>query len=136
MPDIDIDFDYVRRGEVIDYVTGKYGADNVCQIITFGTMKARAVVRDVGRVLKIPYGEVDRIAKMIPETLGMTLEKAMELGNPILGNLMLIGAAAGIGVLPLERNDFEAVITEAMPPDKLELNLSSYDLGVQMIGNG
>ena len=86
LPDIDIDFDYVRRGEVIEYVTEKYGKENVCQIITFGTMKARAVVRDVGRVLKIPYGEVDRIAKMIPETLGMTLEKAMEL-NPELAEL-------------------------------------------------
>ena len=86
MPDIDIDFDYVRRGEVIDYVTGKYGKDNVCQIITFGTMKARAVIRDVGRVLRLPFGEVDRIAKLVPETLGMTLDKAMEL-NPELADL-------------------------------------------------
>ena len=86
MPDIDIDFDYERRGEVIEYVTEKYGQENVCQIITFGTMKARAVVRDVGRVLKIPYGEVDRIAKMVPETLGMTLDKAMAL-NPDLAAL-------------------------------------------------
>jgi indolepyruvate ferredoxin oxidoreductase beta subunit len=62
--------------------------------------------------------------------------KAMELGNPILGNIMMIGAAAAIGVLPLARNDFEAVITEAMPADKLELNLSAYDLGFQMVGNG
>ena len=60
-------------------------------------------------------------------------DKALELGNPILGNIMMIGAAAGIGVLPLARNDFEAVITEAMPADKLALNLSAYDLGVQMI---
>ena len=63
-------------------------------------------------------------------------QKAMELGNPILGNIMMIGAAAGIGVLPLARQDFEAVITEAMPADKLELNLTAYDLGIQMIGNG
>lgn len=62
--------------------------------------------------------------------------KAMELGNPILGNIMMIGAAAGIGVLPLTRNDFEAVITAAMPADKLALNLSAYDLGVEMVGNG
>jgi len=63
-------------------------------------------------------------------------EKALELGNPILGNIMMIGAAAGIGVLPLARDDFEAVITETMPADKLELNLSAYDLGFQMLGNG
>ncbi|MDZ7369765.1 MAG: DNA polymerase III subunit alpha [candidate division KSB1 bacterium] len=66
MPDIDIDFCYERRGEVIDYVKKKYGEGSVCQIITFGTMAARAVVRDVGRVLKMSYSEVDRIAKMIP----------------------------------------------------------------------
>ena len=62
--------------------------------------------------------------------------KAMELGNPILGNIMMIGAAAGIGVLPLARNDFEAVITAAMPADKLALNLAAYDLGFEMVGNG
>ena len=62
--------------------------------------------------------------------------KAMELGNPILGNIMMIGAAAGIGVLPLARNDFEAVITETMPADKLALNLTAYDLGFQMVGIG
>lgn len=81
MPDIDIDFDYVRRAEIIDYVTEKYGPENVTQIITYGTMKARAVLRDVGRVLGMPFGEVDRIAKMVPEDLGMTLERALEL-NP------------------------------------------------------
>src|SRR4030095_4152771 len=64
-PDIDIDFCENRRGEVIEYVTKKYGRTNVAQIITFGTMKARAVVRDVGRVLDMPYAEVDKIAKMI-----------------------------------------------------------------------
>ncbi|MCP4548949.1 MAG: DNA polymerase III subunit alpha [bacterium] len=83
MPDIDIDFDYVRRIEVIKYVTEKYGQDKVCQIITFGTMKARAVVRDVGRVLKIPYGEVDRIAKMVPEDLKMTIAKALEVNSEL-----------------------------------------------------
>ncbi|HID96512.1 MAG TPA: DNA polymerase III subunit alpha [Candidatus Latescibacteria bacterium] len=77
MPDIDIDFADRDRGKVIDYVIRKYGADNVCQIITFGTMAARAVIRDVGRVLGMPYGEVDRIAKLIP--FGMTLERALEL---------------------------------------------------------
>ncbi len=78
MPDIDIDFCEARRVEVIDYVTEKYGRDNVAQIITFGTMKARAVIRDVGRVLDIPYADVDRIAKLIPATLDATLEKALQ----------------------------------------------------------
>jgi len=79
MPDIDIDFCYERREEIIQYVKDKYGEKNVTQIITFGTMAARAVIRDVGRVLKISYGEVDRIAKMIPGTPGMTLSKAMKM---------------------------------------------------------
>ncbi len=78
LPDIDIDFCYERRQEVIDYVTKKYGQENVAQIITFGTMQARAVIRDVGRVMAIPYAEVDRIAKMIPAELDMTLKKALE----------------------------------------------------------
>ncbi len=77
MPDIDIDFCYMRRQEVIDYVTRKYGAEQVAQIITFGTMAARAAVRDVGRALNMPYAEVDLIAKMIPQELKMTLEKAL-----------------------------------------------------------
>ena len=79
MPDIDIDFCYERRQEVIDYVTEKYGADHVAQIITFGTMKAKAVVRDVGRVLGMSYAEVDAVAKVIPFSLDMTLEKAMSV---------------------------------------------------------
>jgi DNA polymerase-3 subunit alpha len=76
-PDIDIDFCESRRGEVIEYVTRKYGRENVAQIITFGTMKAKAVVRDVGRVLDMSYAEVDKIAKMIPFDLRMTLDKAL-----------------------------------------------------------
>src|SRR6202035_5360296 len=78
MPDIDIDFCERRRGEVIEYVTRKYGRANVAQIITFGTMKARAVVRDVGRVLEMPYADVNKVAKQIPPTLDMTLDKALE----------------------------------------------------------
>ncbi len=78
MPDIDIDFGYERRAEVIDYVKQKYGTENVTQIITFGTMAARAAVRDVGRALNISYGEVDRIAKFIPVEQGMTIEKALQ----------------------------------------------------------
>jgi DNA polymerase-3 subunit alpha len=77
MPDIDIDFADRGRDKIIKYVIEKYGKDNVCQIITFGTMAARAVVRDVGRVLAIPYGEVDKIAKMIPLGTDMTLDKAL-----------------------------------------------------------
>ena len=78
MPDIDIDFCMRRRGELIEYVTQKYGRDNVAQIITFGTMAAKAAIKDVGRAMDIPYGEVDRIAKMVPATLGITLEQALD----------------------------------------------------------
>ncbi len=78
MPDIDIDFCYERRGEVIDYVIQKYGQENVAQIITFGTMAARAVIRDVGRVMNMPYGDVDKIAKLVPIDPNMTLELALE----------------------------------------------------------
>ena len=86
LPDIDIDFCERRRGEVIDYVTRKYGRENVAQIITFGTMKAKAVVRDVGRVLDMPYADVDKVAKLIPPALDMTLDKALE-ENPALKEL-------------------------------------------------
>jgi DNA polymerase-3 subunit alpha len=82
-PDIDIDFCEARRGEVIEYVTRKYGRENVAQIITFGTMKAKAVVRDVGRVMDMTYAEVDKIAKMIPFDLKMTLDKALEESPPL-----------------------------------------------------
>ena len=78
MPDIDIDFCMNRRGEVIQYVTQKYGRDNVAQIITFGTMAAKAAIKDVGRAMDIPYSDVDRIAKMVPTTLNITLDEAIE----------------------------------------------------------
>ncbi|WP_085829570.1 DNA polymerase III subunit alpha [Clostridium massiliodielmoense] len=83
MPDIDSDFCYERRGEVIDYVVEKYGKDNVSQIVTFGTMAPRACIRDVGRAMNYSYAEVDRIAKMIPTVLGITIDKALEM-NPEL----------------------------------------------------
>jgi DNA polymerase-3 subunit alpha len=86
LPDIDVDFCERRRGEVIDYVTRKYGRENVAQIITFGTMKAKAVVRDVGRVLEMSYADVDRIAKQIPAALDMTLDKALA-ENPVLKDM-------------------------------------------------
>ncbi len=79
MPDIDIDFDDRNRDRVIDYVARRYGEDHVAQIITFGTMKARAVIRDVGRALDIPLREVDRLAKLVPPSLGMTIERALQM---------------------------------------------------------
>ncbi|MBQ7052295.1 MAG: DNA polymerase III subunit alpha [Clostridia bacterium] len=86
MPDIDVDFCYERRQEVIDYVARKYGADHVSQIITFGTMSARAVVRDVGRVLGYPYAEVDAVSKSIPFELNMTLERALTISPELKKN--------------------------------------------------
>ncbi|MBP3462318.1 MAG: DNA polymerase III subunit alpha, partial [Tyzzerella sp.] len=83
MPDIDIDFCYERRQEVIDYVVRKYGAENVSQIVTFGTLKAKAVVRDVGRVMDLPYALCDSISKMIPNDLGMTLQKALDMSTEL-----------------------------------------------------
>ena len=80
MPDMDIDFAVAGRERVINYVTEKYGRDRVAQIITFSTMAARAAVRDAGRVLEIPYGVVDRIAKLIPEGPGQTLEECLKPG--------------------------------------------------------
>ena len=83
MPDIDIDFCFERRQEVIDYVVRKYGKDRVVQIVTFGTLAARGVIRDVGRVLDLPYAQVDTIAKMIPNELNITINKALDM-NPEL----------------------------------------------------
>ena len=78
MPDIDVDFCFERRQEVIDYVVRKYGKDKVVQIVTFGTLAAKAVIRDVGRVLDMPYADVDRVAKLVPNELGITLDKALK----------------------------------------------------------
>ena len=86
LPDIDIDFCERRRGEVIEYVTRKYGRENVAQIITFGTMKAKAVIKDVGRVLEMSFADVDKVAKLIPPALDMTLDKALD-ENPALREL-------------------------------------------------
>lgn len=83
MPDIDIDFSDERREEVIEYVASKYGREHVAQIITFGTLAARAAVRDVGRVLNIPYGEVDKAAKLIPGQVGMNITKALEMSDEL-----------------------------------------------------
>ena len=83
MPDIDIDFNYERRDEVIHYVTRKYGDHRVAQIITFGTMAPRAAVRDVGRVMGMPYAEVDQVAKGIPAGPGVNLDRVMKRGSPL-----------------------------------------------------
>ncbi|HPL82659.1 MAG TPA: DNA polymerase III subunit alpha, partial [Candidatus Omnitrophota bacterium] len=117
LPDIDIDFCYERRQEVISYVTQKYGQENVAQIITFGTMQARAVLRDVGRVMGISYADVDRIAKMIPAELDMSLKKALE-SEPELNNLY--------------RNDpqIHKLITTALSLEGLNRHASVHAAGV------
>ena len=162
MPDIDIDFCYERRQEVIDYVAEKYGHDHVSQIITFGTMAAKGVIRDVGRVLGMSYQETDAVAKAVPFDLGMTLEKALQL-SPMLRTmyedqpdvhrlidmaLLLEGMprhasthAAGVLItgrpvmeyVPLQRND--EVITTQYPMGTIErLGLLKMDfLGLRTL---
>ncbi|MEG1810112.1 MAG: DNA polymerase III subunit alpha [Clostridia bacterium] len=162
MPDFDIDFCIERRQEVIDYVIEKYGADHVAQIITFGSMAAKAVIRDVGRALRMPYGDVDRIAKLIPNAIGMTLDKALSL-SPQLNELytadvtikklidlslkleglprhasthaagVVISAKPTIEYVPLQRN--EDAITTQFPKDTIEeLGLLKMDfLGLRTL---
>lgn len=162
MPDIDVDFCYEKRQRVIDYVASKYGEDHVSQIITFGTMAARGVIRDVGRVLGLPYGDVDRMAKMVPSALDMTLEKALDMSadlkaltasDPKMAQLMQIARqleglprhasthAAGVLItsrpvsdyVPLQTND--SVITTQFPMGTLEaLGLLKIDfLGLRTL---
>ena len=122
MPDIDTDFCYRRRQEVIDYVTRKYGADRVAQIVTFGTMAARLVIRDVGRVMDLPYGEVDKIAKMIPNELKMTIQKALER-NPELKEVY-------------DSNDqIRKLIQMAMRLEGLPRHTSTHAAGVLITGD-
>ena len=121
MPDIDIDFCPKRRGEVINYVIEKYGADNVSQIGTFGTMKARGAIRDCGRVLGMPYGDVDTIAKMVPMDLGMTLELALE--NPKLKQAYE------------SSNEIRNLIDTAMAVEGLPRNIGTHAAGVVIAGN-
>jgi DNA polymerase III subunit alpha len=123
MPDIDIDFSVERRDEVIRYVADRYGHDRVAQIITFGTMAARAAVRDAGRALGLSLGLVDRVAKMIPQSPGMTIDKAFQL-NPELGRLcetnsqakQLIEAAKGVEGLPRHASTHAAGVVIAPEP--------------------
>ena len=162
MPDIDVDFCYERRPEVIEYVARKYGADHVCQIITFGTMAAKGVIRDVGRVLGMSYQETDVVAKAIPFELGMTLSKALDI-SPQLHRMyeeddavrrlvdtalklegmprnasthaagVLITGRPVIEYVPLQRND--DVITTQYPKDTVEhLGLLKMDfLGLRTL---
>ena len=88
MPDFDTDFCQDRRGEVIDYVMRKYGKDHVAQIVTFGTMAARAAIRDVGRVMNFTYAETDAVAKQIPATLHMTLDEALRVSPQLRSRCM------------------------------------------------
>ena len=162
MPDFDIDFCYERRQEVIDYVAEKYGDGHVSQIITFGTMAARAVIRDVGRVLRVPYADVDKLSKMVPFELNMTLERALSISPDLKAqyqndettrkiidlSLRLEGLprhssthAAGVvissvpitDVVPLQVND--SVITTQFPMTTLEeLGLLKMDfLGLRTL---
>lgn len=155
MPDIDVDFCYVRRPEVIDYVTRKYGKDRVAQIVTFGTMAARGAIRDVGRALSIPYNEVDAVAKQVPNEPHITIDKALKVnaelqkmyeGNPVVKNLIdtarkLEGMprhasthAAGVVItkdpvdtyVPLARND-EQMVTQYTMVTLEELGLLKMD---------
>lgn len=123
MPDIDSDFCYERRQEVIDYVVEKYGKENVSQIVTFGTMAPRACIRDVGRALNYSYAEVDRIAKMIPTSLGITIDKALEM-NPELKEVYdtderikdLIDVARDLEGLPRHTSTHAAGVVIASKP--------------------
>lgn len=117
MPDIDIDFCYERRPEVIEYVTNKYGKDNVAQIITFGTMQARAAIRDVGRVMSVPYGDVDRIAKLVPPDPNMDLAQALKV-EPQLTQLCKQDEKAA------------AIIETAMVLEGLNRHASTHAAGV------
>ena len=154
-PDIDMDFCMNRRAEVIDYVSQKYGRDSVCQIITFGTMAAKGVIRDVGRSLDIPYAEVDRIAKLIPNELNATIDKALEqeprlreeMKKPQIENLIQIAKrleglsrhasthAAGIVIaprplielIPLAKSNKEELTTQYSMKDLEAIGLLKMD---------
>ena len=122
MPDIDIDFCYERRQEVIDYVARKYGADHVSQIITFGTMAAKGVIRDVGRVLGMSYQDTDVVAKAVPFDLGITLEKALQL-SPQLHHMYE------------EREDVRRLIDMAMTLEGMPRHASTHAAGVLITGH-
>ena len=123
MPDIDIDFCIRRRQEVIDYVTRKYGADHVAQIVTFGTLKARAAVRDVARALSFPYAEADAIAKQVPFAINMTLGNALKLSKPLKDMYesdervkLLIDTAMGLEGMPRNSSTHAAGVVITRKP--------------------
>ena len=154
-PDIDMDFCMNRRAEVIDYVARKYGRDNVCQIITFGTMAAKGVIRDVGRSLDVPYADADRIAKLIPDELNATIDKALaqeprlkeEIKDPQIANLIEIAKrleglsrhssthAAGVVIapkplvelIPLQKTNKEEITTQYSMKDLESIGLLKMD---------
>ena len=143
MPDIDIDFCMNRRGEVIEYVRRKYGNDQVAQIITFNTMAAKAAIKDVGRALDMPYGEVDRIAKLIPPTIGITIEQALKDSPPLAAAyadpkikelidtaLRLEGLVRGAGVHAAGVVIAPQPLTELVPVTRTkdEAIVTSYDM--------
>ncbi len=161
MPDFDVDFCYERRSEVIEYVIRKYGADHVAQIVTFGTMAARGAIRDVGRVMAVPYQDVDKIAKLIPQDIGMTIDKALENkelkniynSNKVYMNLIDTARkiegmprhasmhAAGVVItkepvdyyVPLSKND-ESIVTQYVMTTLEELGLLKIDfLGLRTL---
>ena len=134
MPDIDIDFCIRRRQEVIDYVTRKYGADHVAQIVTFGTLKARAAVRDVARALSIPYAEADAIAKQVPFALNMTLENALKLSKPLKEMYdsdervkLLIDTAMGLEGMPRNSSTHAAGVVITRKPVHEYVPLATND---------
>ena len=152
MPDIDVDFEDERRDEVINYVSRKYGQDHVAQIITFGTMLARAAIRDVGRVLGMCYGEVDRIAKAVPNQLGIKLEEAVQLspqlkemqdGDPQIANLLglarqLEGVARNASTHAAGVVISREPLTELMPLQKAtnsDALMTQYEMhGIEALG--
>jgi DNA polymerase III subunit alpha len=152
MPDIDIDFEDERRDEVINYVSRKYGQDHVAQIITFGTMLARAAIRDVGRVMGMGYGDVDRIAKAVPNQLGIKLSEALELspqlkemhdGDPQIGKLIgfaqqLEGVARNASTHAAGVVISREPLTELMPLQKAtnsDALMSQYEMhGIEALG--
>lgn len=117
MPDIDIDFCYERRDEVIHYVVEKYGQDHVAQIVTFGTMGARGAIRDVGRALDMPYGRVDYIAKLIPNQLNMTIDKALDISSRLQDEVQ-------------ENNDVHELIDIAKTVEGMPRHTSTHAAGV------
>ncbi len=152
MPDIDVDFEDERRDEVINYVSRKYGQDHVAQIITFGTMLARAAIRDVGRVLGMSYGDVDRIAKAVPNQLGIKLEEAVQLspqlkemqdGDPQIANLLglarqLEGVARNASTHAAGVVISREPLTELMPLQKAtnsDALMTQYEMhGIEALG--